>query len=215
MFQHSPSLILFKTIQQYVHSLDRGRRHIIQGMDGYLISLTFIEHQNHNRVRTRTLGSNCRHTNSVPNTDDMEQISMFVLLKLQNKLRAEPLSIGMYLVNKQDNLSKSKNGILCKSTDYRLYFKNPHISLSSCEGQFLVPHYYQTVYTVYLLLSCSAGKVLSYRNIFFFPLGYYIFRSTGRNRQKGRGMRKSYLPLYTQWFFTHRWSPKSSLSPKS
>lgn len=137
-------------------------------MGGYLISLTFIEHQNHNRVRTRTLGSNCRHTNSVPNTDDMEQISMSVLLKLQNRLRAEPLSIGTYLVNKQDNLSKGKNGIFCKSTDYRLYFKNPHISLSSCEGQFLVPHYYQTVYRVYLLLSCSAGKVLSYRNIFFF-----------------------------------------------
>lgn len=37
-----------------------------------------------------SFGSYCRHMNSMPNTDDTEQISLFVLLKIQNQLRAEP-----------------------------------------------------------------------------------------------------------------------------
>lgn len=37
-----------------------------------------------------SFGSYCRHMNSVPNTDDTEQISLFVFLKIQNQLWAEP-----------------------------------------------------------------------------------------------------------------------------
>lgn len=53
----------------------------------------------------------------------------------------------------------------------------------------------QYIWSIYYRLVLQEKFCLA--GTYFFTLAYYIFRSTGRNSQKGRGMRKSYLPLYT------------------
>lgn len=142
----------------------------------------------------KSFGNYCKHTNSVPHTDDTEQIFLFMLLKLQNQLRAEPLFPLVHTWwTSRTNLARAKRGSCTSlqttdfiSREYWFYIRRKVFWFHLTPNQYIGYIYFSPVPQEKVWLTA----------IQFCPLAGQVGRITCRKPQNGWCTQIVTFPFY-------------------